>query len=67
MELDGFAHGEGVLLGEEGGAEGGFAIVIELLVGEAGEDGGLAHSRVAHRDQLNLVDLVALLLRHIEL
>jgi hypothetical protein len=64
MELDGLAIGEGVLLGEEGGPEGGLAVVAELLIGKASEDGGLADARVAHCDQLDLVHFLALLLRH---
>ena len=64
MELDGLAVGEIVFFGEECGAEGGLAVVAELLVGEAGEDGGLAHTRVTHCDQLYLVHLFPLLFRH---
>lgn len=44
MEFYGLACGEGVFFGEEGSTEGGFAVVIELLVGEASEDGSLTDS-----------------------
>jgi hypothetical protein len=54
MKFDLLVVGETVLFGEEGGAQGGLVVVVELLVGEAGEDGGLAHSRIAHRNQLQL-------------
>lgn len=44
MEFDGLAIGEVVFLGEECGSEGGLAIVAELFIGEAREDGRLAHT-----------------------
>ncbi len=62
MELDETVVGESVFLGEEGCAESGLAVVVEFLIGEACEDGGLAHARVAHRDQLQLRDFALFLL-----
>ena len=44
MEFDGLAIGEVVFFGEECSSESGLAIVAELFIGEAGEDGGLAHT-----------------------
>ena len=62
MKFDLLVVGECVLLGEEGCAQGWLAVVIKFLVGEAGEDGGLADIGVAHCNQFELSYLAFALL-----
>jgi hypothetical protein len=44
VKLYGLPVGESMLFSQKGSPESGFAVVVELLVGEPGEDGGLADS-----------------------
>lgn len=44
MELDGLAIGKSVFFSEKGSTEGRLAVVAKLLIGEASEDGCLAHT-----------------------
>ena len=62
MELDGFIAGKSVFFGKKGSSEGRFAVIVEFFIGEAGEDGGLADSTVAHCDKFDLVDVPGLVL-----
>lgn len=62
MELDGFIVGQSVLFGQKGSSQGRLAVIVEFLIGEAGQDGRLADSTVPHRDQLDLVDVPRLVL-----
>ena len=57
MEFDGFGIGERMFFGQKCRSEGGLAIIVEFLVGEAGEDGGLPHSRIPDRDEFDLSDV----------
>ena len=54
MEFDGFGIGERMFFGQKCRSEGGLAIIVEFLVGEAGEDGGLPHSCIPNCDKFDL-------------
>ena len=58
MELDVSAIWEGKLFGYECCTEGGFAELIEAVVGKAGEDTTFADSAVADCNQLDLGDCI---------
>ena len=57
MKFDGFGIGERMFFCQKCCSEGGLAIIVEFLVGEAGEDGGLAHSRIPNCDEFDLSDV----------
>ena len=64
VEFDVFAVGERLFFCQKGRSECGFAVIAELLVGEAGKDGSLAHSGVSHCDEFDLAHFFSLLLAH---
>lgn len=54
LEAYGLVLSVGMNLGHEGGAESGFAELVELIIDEPEEDAALAHAGITHHDDLYL-------------
>lgn len=61
MELNSPAVGESKLLGNEGGPEGGLRKLVELVIGESGEDAAFADATAPHGDELDFGNAIILL------
>ena len=65
MKFDGFGTRKCMFFGQKCCSEGGFAIIIEFLVCESSEYGGLSDSGISDSDEFDLCDISFFLFWHI--